>query len=118
MEDSILNSIKKLLGVIEECDSFDTDILFAINSTFSTLYQLGVKCEQRVVGPEETWDEFFSEEDTVGIDMIKSYTYMKVRIAFDPPSNSFVLDSINNQVAELEWRINLQAEGVFKDGDE
>ena len=87
--DSILTSIKKLLGIAEEYEHFDPDIVMYINSAFSVLTQLGV-------GPEEG----FRIEDA-------SIIYLKVRLAFDPPLSSAVMEAINRQISELEWRINV-----------
>lgn len=104
--DSILTTIKKLLGIIEADETFDVDIIIHINSAFSTLNQLGV-------GPEEgftirdktaTWNEFI---DDSRIENVKTYIYLKVRQVFDPPTNSGLLDAINRQINELEWRMNV-----------
>lgn len=115
MEESILNSIKSRLGIKDPSyDVFDEDILSAINSSFATLYQIGVDSAKQVsiTSAEETWEDvFFDDIDLV--DLIKDYTFKKVRISFDPPSNSSVLASLEKQSAELEWRIQIQAEGGF-----
>lgn len=110
MEENILESIKDLLGINKEDEAFNNDILVNINASFSTLYQLGVGSEDHyvVITGEETWDEVFSEKDL--IDLIKLYTYMKVRIVFDPPTNSSILQSFNEQMKETEYRILLQAD--------
>lgn len=112
MEDSILESIKNSLGINKEITVFDQDIVMHINSVFSTLNQLGVESSvntYRISGSDETWTSYFGDNNTL-VDMIKEYTYLKVRIVFDPPTSSFVLDSIKAQAQELEWRINIQAE--------
>lgn len=111
MDESILDSIKQLLGIAKEDDAFDNDILVNINSVFSTLYQLGVGTKEHyfVTNGEETWIAIFAEEQDL-IDFIKLYTYMKVRVIFDPPTSSFVLESLNKQIQEIEWRITVQAE--------
>ena len=113
-EDSILDSTKKVLGIDSECKEFDQEIIMFINSTFSTLYQIGVgsKKGEGIYDNLATWIEFFSDTPDL-INLICSYTYGKVRMLFDPPTNSFVLDSLNKQVQELEWRIQIQAEGGF-----
>lgn len=112
MDESILASIKNLLGIAKEDEAFDQDILVFINSTFSTLFQIGVEVSNYHITKTETWNEIFSKVPDL-IDYIKTYTYMKVRLAFDPPTSSIVLDSLTKQVNELEWRINIQAEGGF-----
>lgn len=114
MEESILDSIKKDLGLTPDYTAFDTDILMFINGVFSTLYQIGVDSakNKRVEDSYDTWEDFFdTDSDLIGL--IHPYTYLKVRILFDPPTSSFVLDSINKQIAEYEWRISIQAEGAF-----
>lgn len=114
MDESILNSIKKDLGLTADYNVFDSDILMFVNGVFSTLYQLGVESakNKRVEGADTTWEEFFdSDSDLIGL--IHPYTYIKVRMLFDPPTSSFVLDNMNKQAAEYEWRIHIQAEGVF-----
>lgn len=107
--DSILTSVKKKLGIQEDYTHFDEDIIMDINSTFLILNQLGV-------GPEEP----FTIEDDIAewsdfiyngkIDLVRSYVYLRVRLLFDPPASSFLLDSINKQIAEFEFRMNVQAE--------
>lgn len=114
MDESILNSIKKDLGLTPDYTAFDTDILMFINGVFSTLYQIGVDSAKnnRVEDADTTWEEFFTSDSDL-VDLIHPYTYLKVRMLFDPPTNSFVLDNMNKQAAEYEWRINIQAEGGF-----
>lgn len=118
MKDSILQSIKHYLGIDESIDDFDEDILMNINVVFSVLYQIGVDSLKNVSieGPDEKWSDVFSKDPDL-ISMCKSYTQVKVRIVFDPPTNSFVLDSLNKIAADLEWRIHIQAEGGFEDDD-
>lgn len=112
MDDSILNSIKKLLGLDKNYEVFDEDVIMNINLVFSTLKQIGVKSEVplSITSMTEKWSDLFGD-DVELINLIKMYTYMKVRIVFDPPSNSFVLTSLNEEIAENEWRIHIQAEG-------
>lgn len=119
MEDSILESIKNSLGINKEINVFDQDIIMHINSVFSTLNQLGVESSvntYRISGFDETWVSYFGDDDVL-VDMLKEYTYLKVRIVFDPPSSSYVLDSIKAQAQELEWRINIQAENKIEDAE-
>lgn len=116
MDESILNSIKKMLGIGSDYDAFDQDILILINSTFSTLFQLAISY-RTVESSEETWFEIFGENADL-IDMIKTYTYLSVKMLFDPPSNSFVMEAMKAKTQELEWRINIQAEGRFRDGSQ
>lgn len=109
--ESILTSIKKLLGLTEDCKDFDTDIIIHINSVFAILTQLGV-------GPSEgysienefpIWDDFMSSDDK-RFRMIKTYVYMKVKLVFDPPTNSSHLQALKDAVDEYEWRLNVAAE--------
>lgn len=108
--DSILTSVKKLLGISEEYTAFDTDIIICINSAFSILTQLGV-------GPSEgfsisdssvTWDDYFS--DGTKVEAVKNYVAAKVRLMFDPPTSSSMLQALNNIISELEWRLNVQCD--------
>ena len=107
--DSILTSIKKMLGIIEEDESFDIDIIIHINTAFSTLTQLGVGPKEGFVIRDKTtlWTEFI---DDIRLENVRSYVYLKVRQVFDPPTNSAVLDAISRQISELEWRMNVTAE--------
>lgn len=107
--ESILTSVKKMLGIQEDYEHFDDDIIMHINSTFLILNQLGVGPEDPFVVQDkmDAWDDFVSEGQ---IELVKSYTYMRVRLMFDPPTSGFLLDSINKQIAEFEFRMNVQAE--------
>lgn len=105
--ESILTSVKKLCGIPEEYEVFDADIIMHINSVFMVLTQLGV-------GPTEgffieddsaTWEEFL--EDPTKLQMVKSYMGLKVRLLFDPPSNSTHMNAIINSINEFEWRLNV-----------
>lgn len=105
--DSILTSVKKLLGIAEEYTAFDTDIIIHINSVFMILYQLGVGPEKpfRIEDSKATWADFMGYDDN--IDAVRSYVFMKVRMLFDPPQSGIVSESINNLIAEMEWRLNV-----------
>lgn len=107
--DSILTSIKKVLGIDEAYEHFDADIMMHINSVFFTLYQLGVGPDKPFVitNKDSVWSDFITDKD---IEMIKSYIYLKVKIVFDPPTSSFVLDAYKNQIAEYEWRMNVEVD--------
>lgn len=110
MNDSILTSIKKLLGIAEDYLHFDTDIIIHINSAFATLHQLGV-------GPEDvftindikaTWNQFIDDEKE--FESVKTYVYLKVKIIFDPPLSSAILAAMERSASEYEWRLNVAAE--------
>lgn len=113
--DSILVSIKKLLGVDEYCDHFDTDIIIHINSALMVLNQLGVGPSTGfvVTSNSETWSDFLGENKA--IESVKTYVYLKTRLVFDPPQTSSVIDAINRQISELEWRINVAVDPVSEE---
>lgn len=108
--ESILTSIKKLLGITEEYAHFDNDIIMHINSAFMSLQQLGVGPPKGflITSDEQTWSDFIG--DSTKFEAVKIYIYIKVKMVFDPPSNSFVMDALNRQAQEYEWRLNAQAE--------
>lgn len=108
--DSILTSIKKLLGIAEEYEHFDSDLIMHINSVFMVLNQLGVGPAEgfSITDKTETWEDF--TQNNLMIHSVKSYVYLKVRLLFDPPSSSAVMESINRQISELEWRLNLSVD--------
>ena len=105
--DSILTSIKKLLGITKEETSFDQDLIMHINSVFSILTQLGVGPSEGFFIEDDSaiWGDFL--EDNTNLELVKTYVYMKVRLAFDPPTGSAVMESMNKMISELEWRINV-----------
>ena len=110
MNESILISIKKLLGIAKEYDVFDPDIIMHINTVFMTLNQLGVGPEGgfRIEDDIATWNQYISNEDN--LDAVKSYIHLKVKLLFDPPLNSSVIEAMKQSISELEWRLNVQAE--------
>lgn len=111
MTDSILTTIKKLLGITEEYEHFDQDIIMHINSVFMILTQLGVGPSNgfSISDKTATWDEFI--EEGINLEAVKSYVYMKVRLLFDPPLNPVVMECMNRMINEMEFRINIEAEG-------
>lgn len=115
MTDSILTTIKKLLGITEEYEHFDQDIIMHINSVFMILTQLGVGPSNgfRISDKTATWDEFI--EEGTNLEAVKSYVYMKVKLLFDPPISSTVMDCINRMISELEWRLNVAVESSGKE---
>ena len=117
MEDSILNSIKKLLGITQDYTNFDTDIIIHINSVFMVLTQMGVGPSNgfKIEDSTKTWKEYMITEEN--LEAVKSYIYLKVRLIFDPPINSAVIESIKQMITELEWRLNVQAETNNEEGD-
>lgn len=108
--ESILETIKKMVGIFKDDNEFDTDIIININSCFSTLNQLGVGPKEGFVIKDNSakWSDYII--DTKKMEFVKSYIYIKVRLVFDPPTSSFVLDALQRQATELEWRLKVQAE--------
>lgn len=107
MEDSILTTTKKLLGIAEDYTEFDTDIIIDINSVFAILNQLGIGPEEgfTIEDASTTWDEYICGD--LLISEVKTYMYMKVRMMFDPPTSGTLIDNMNKQIAEFEWRLNV-----------
>ena len=112
-DDSILNTTKKLLGIEPDYTAFDLDIITHINSVFTTLQQLGVGPEDSffISDATPTWSDFIGDEKN--INSVKTYVGLRVRLLFDPPTTSFAIESFQNQLKELEWRLNVQVETVF-----
>jgi hypothetical protein len=110
--DSILESIKKVLNLAPDFTTFDQDVIMHINSVFSTLSQLGVGPELGLMieGADETWTDFLGSDPR--LNHIKTYTYLRVRMLFDPPATGFHTTAMEHQIKELEWRINVQREDV------
>lgn len=107
MEESILKTIRKMIGPSVSYDIFDTDLIVHINSAFMTLYELGVGTPQcfRITGETETWDDFIQGDSE--LEAVISYVYMKVRLVFDPPSTGYLVTSYEKRIQELEWRLNV-----------
>lgn len=110
MSDSILVSIKKLLGITEEYDYFDADIIMHINMAFMVLYQLGVgpKSPFTIEDASATWSDFMG--DSTDLAGVKTYVFLKVKLVFDPPQSSAAMEAIKQNIAELEWRLNVTAD--------
>ena len=113
MNDSILATVKKGLGVPEWDDGFDSELIIHINSVLMGLTQIGIGPPGGVfiTGPDDTWTSLI--EGSSEFEMVKSYMILRVKLLFDPPSSSFVLESYNKQIEEFEWRLYIQAEGAF-----
>lgn len=104
--ESVLTSIKKILGITEEYEHFDPEIIMHINSVFMILDQLGVGPSGgfTIKDKTNTWSEFISDQEK--IEAVKSYMGLKVKLLFDPPTGA-VLESTNRMIEEFEWRLNL-----------
>lgn len=105
--DSILTSIKKLLGISEEYTHFDTDIIMHINSELAVLNQLGVGDAKgfAIKDSSATWEDFIHND--ARLEFVKTYIFLKVKLIFDPPLSSAVIEAMNRNIAELEWRISV-----------
>ena len=110
MEESILTSVKKMLGITKEYDAFDMDIIMHINSVFMILNQLGVGPSEAfgITDDSTKWIDFIPEGSK--LESVKSYMYLKVKLLFDPPTNSAVAEANNRMISELEWRLNFEVE--------
>jgi len=118
MEQSILNTIKTMLGPDSSYAVFDTDIIVHINTALATLTQLGVGPVKgfRITGASETWSDFIG--DAGDLDSVKTYIYCKVKMVFDPPSNSFLMSAMKETCQEIEWRLNVAVDpGNYKNED-
>lgn len=106
--ESILNSVKSHIGLSNEETHFDSDIIIHINSVFSILNQMGVGPVKTFSIADETtiWDDFLDDDD---YNEVKTYMYLKVKMIFDPPSSSSVMEAFKRQIDELEWRLNVRA---------
>lgn len=115
MTNSILDTIKKMLGIDVAYNAFDTDIIILINSAMMTLSQIGLGSVEgfKITDSSTTWEEYLTEDNLEGA---KNYIYLRVKTIFDPPSSSFVLDAYKKEISEYEWRIKTQLEIINKGG--
>ena len=115
---SILTSIKKLLGIAEEYTHFDTDLTMHINSVLSILTQIGVGPSEgfSIKDKNNVWEDFITEDSK--LELVKSYTYMKVKLLFDPPLSSAAIESTNRLTSELEWRIHAATDPIMDKREE
>lgn len=117
LEEKILSSIKKLLGLNDGVTVFDTDIVIHINTVFANLTQMGVGPQDdegknigfKISTGNEVWGDFTSND--ILIENVKTYVYIKVKMVFDPPTSSALIDAYNSQAKELEWRLYTQEGG-------
>lgn len=115
-DDSIYKTIKKLMQVPEEYNVFDFDLAIHINTAFSNLFQLGVGPTDHafaITSDEDKWSDFLP--DSPNFELVKTYIYLKVRLTFDPPSTSFGIEAVKEQIRELEWRMEIFDSPVFND---
>lgn len=110
MSDSILTSTKKVLGIEEAYTAFDVDVILHINSVFSTLNQLGVGPPEgfEILDESTTWSSYLGDDPR--LNAVRTYIYLRVRQLFDPPGTSFLIQAMQKQITELEWRLNVTRE--------
>ena len=110
MTDSILNSVKKALGLDAEYDVFDVDVLMHINTVFADLTQIGIGPDAGFHIDDDTvlWADYLDNDATIA--QVRSYVYLRVRMLFDPPTHSFVITSMQEQINKFEWRLNVVRE--------
>ena len=110
--ESILTSIKLLLGMPEDYDAYDPQVIMHINSVFTILRQLGVGPEKgfRIEDKTSTWNDYINETDDLTFESVKTYIYAKVRLIFDPPASSAHIEALKQLINEFEWRLKTDAE--------
>lgn len=106
MNESILTSVKKLLGIPEDYDAFDLDIIIHINTVFVILYELGVgDAPFSITDSTQIWSDFI--KDSRDLELVKTYVHLKVRLLFDPPTSSAAIQAMTDLTKELEFRISI-----------
>ena len=117
MEESILKTIKQLIGCPDDFEQFDLDLIVHINSAFATLTQLGVGPKEgyRITGADNEWSEF--EDDVQKLSFIKDYVYIKTRLLFDPPTSGSLMDSLKEQLKEMECRLYILYDPISEDDE-
>lgn len=112
MNESILNTIKTMIGLSPDDAEFNTDILVFVNSALMTLRQIGIGPQNgfSVSDSTQTWSEFI--EDIRYYESVKSYIYLKVRLMFDPPATSYVSEQMKTEIQEIEWRLKVEKEEI------
>jgi len=111
MTESILTSIKKMLGITEEYEHFDADLIIHINSAFFILHQLGLGDELfKITSSDEMWEDFIEPLHGINLEGVKTYIYERVRLVFDPPTNSSLFNAYKEDIKEFEWRLQIEME--------
>lgn len=113
MEESILTSTKKILGISKDYEAFDLDVITHINTVFDTLQQIGVGPEEgfSIEDDSAVWSSYLLGD--VKLNSVKTYMYMRVRLMFDPPSSSFALSSMQEQINQFEWRLQVATDKPY-----
>ena len=116
--DSILTSIKKMLGIQEDYEHFDADLILHINSVLMTVTQIGVGPAEGFAIQDKTavWADLTNDETK--LNSVKSFVYLKVKLLFDPPANSSAMQSLKELASEFEWRLYVAAESTNPEGEE
>lgn len=112
--ESILTSIKKLLGIEEDFEAFDPDIVMHINTVFALLKRMGVGPSNgfTIQDSESVWNDFMQDESNTFIESVKTYIYLKVKMIFDPPNSSAVMEAMKENIKELEWSLNFELDDL------
>ena len=107
---SILETIKKLIGIDKDYGVFDIDLIVSINSSFMILNQLGIGPDKpfSITDASATWKDFFGDEEVFAL--AKSYIYLRTKLLFDPPSSGVLHQAVERQISEFEWRMHVQAD--------
>lgn len=110
VRNSILNSTKKVIGIMPEYTDFDDQLILYINTVFSKLWQLGVGPEDGFSIEDEstTWNEYL--DDNKLLNDVKTFMHFSVKLMFDPPQSSSSMNALNELIKEYEWRINIQVD--------
>ena len=108
--ESILDSVKKLLGFDASYTAFDLDIIMLINAVFGSLQEMGAGPDTALTISDNTilWSAFSDLPEFLGL--VQMYVFLSVKMAFDPPTGRFGLDAMEKMIAQYEWRINIKAE--------
>lgn len=110
MNESILTSVKKLLGIVEDDENFDMDVMIHINTYLNHLNQIGVGVKGFTIQDKTAvWGDFLGD-DVSRLQAVKTFVYIKVRLIFDPPTSSYVATELNNAVKEIEFRLNAEVD--------
>lgn len=119
MDGSILTDIKKLFGITEENEDFDLDLMIHINSSLSVLNQLGIGTEQtfHIESKYDSWSDFLGK-DLDNLQEVKMYIYYKTKLSFDPTTSATIVNQLNEEVKELEWRMRVKADMKTMEGDD
>lgn len=114
--DSILTSVKKALGITEEYEHFDADILMHINTALMALTQIGIGPASGFVISDKTatWDDFLGD-DAARLSGVQTYLFLRVKLVFDPPTSPSAVESLTKQANELEWRLNVAGDRAISD---